>query len=331
VQRHRNYLLKVLFVIQVFNAMDGWALGLVMQDIKLDLSLSDTQLGIMTGFAFALMYALAGLSIARWADRGDRVAIVSVTAAIWSVLVTACGTARNFLQLLLLRIGVGVGEAGCVPASQSLIADYFDRGERPRANALYMMGTGVSALIGYGLAGWLNELYGWRTMFMILGLPGLIVAALAWLTLREPRFQNPEEEPGTRFVLASRSLFKTTAKASAPPPRLWSVAVTLWSNKTVRHLLLFWAVSGFFTTAMWQWQPMFFVRSHGLNTGELGLWFAAVYGLGGMSGAFLGGACASRYANSNERLQLEVGAWICCALVLVSALIYWVPDSHLAF
>jgi predicted MFS family arabinose efflux permease len=178
---YKNYLLAVLLVILAFNYVDRLALGLLLQDIKVDLDLSDTQLGLLSGIAFALFYSVMGIPIARWADRGNRVTIITITTGLWSAAVALCGVAGSFLHLLLIRIGVAVGEAGCIPPAHSLIADYFTRAERPRAVARYMLGTPLSFVIGYFLAGWLNELYGWRATFLLLGLPGLGLAALAWL------------------------------------------------------------------------------------------------------------------------------------------------------
>jgi MFS family permease len=331
VLRSRSYLLAVLFAVYVFNNSDGLALGLVLQDIKRDLSLTDTQLGLLTGIAFSLMYSLVGLAVARWADRGDRVAIISLAAAVWSVLVAACGAATNFMHLFLLRVGVGIGEAGCVPASESLIADYFDRAERPLANGVYGMAAGVACLVGYGLGGWLNEFYDWRVMFMILGLPGLALAALAWFTLREPRFERSgSSEAVGRFARASRSLLKTTASASAQLS-LKETAAALWSKTTLRHLLLFWSVWGFTGSGVFQWLPAFFVRSYGLNTGELGTWFAVLVGSGGTLGPLLGGVWASRYAANNERLQLRAGAVAFFGLTILSPFIYLSPNYYLPF
>jgi MFS family permease len=330
VRRHRNYVLAVLFVVFVLNSVDSVALGLVLQEIKVDLLLSDAQLGVLTGIAFALLYAIAGLTIAKWADCGDRVAIVSIATALWSVLVAACGSAASFVQLLLLRVGVGIGEAGCWPASQSLIADYFDRADRPRANAVCLMAAGVSAVVGYGVAGWLNERFGWRMMFVMLGMPGLAVAALAWFTLRDPRLETQQSGESSRgFSRASRSLQKITARAS-PQPRLMEVGAILWSNTTLRRALLFWSFSTFCATALAQWQPAFFVRSHGMKTEEVGFWFALEYGLGSTVGPFLGGAWASRYAANNERLQFRVAAVTYCVLMVLSAFMYLASNVYCA-
>src|SRR5579872_6202631 len=137
---NKHYLLGILTVILSFNYMDRIALGVVLQDIKLDLHLTDTQLGFLSGIAFALFYSVLGVPIARWADRGNRVTIISLSVALWSAAVALCGAARSFVQLMLIRVIVGVGESGCVPASLSLIAGHFPREERPRAVSFYMQG-----------------------------------------------------------------------------------------------------------------------------------------------------------------------------------------------
>src|SRR5262245_16277442 len=187
---YKRYLLVLLTAIMVCNYVDRLALGLLLQDIKVDLELSDTQLGFLTGIAFAVFYAVMGIPIARWADRGNRVTIIWVTSALWSVAAALCGYAANFVQLLLARIAVGVGEAGCMPASQSLISDYFSRSERPRALSIFMLGIPISVVIGYFAAGWFNELYGWRATYIILGLPAVALALVTGLTLREPRLNK---------------------------------------------------------------------------------------------------------------------------------------------
>lgn len=321
---YKKYLLTVLLVILASNYVDRFALGLVLQDIKVELHLSDTELGFLTGIAFALFYSVMGIPIARWADRGNRVAIISMTAAMWSVMVALCGMAASFVQLLLIRIGVAVGEAGCIPPAHSLIAEYFSRAERPRAVAIYMLGGPISMVIGYFFAGWLNELYGWRTMFVMLGAPGLVVAALAWFTLREPRRLKP--------TLAVASPARPEATALPPAqPSLKEVCLTLWANTTFRHLLICFSVCSFFAYGISQWQPAFFIRSYGLKTGELGTWLAVIYGFGGMVGTYLGGELASRHAANDERSQLKAMAIAVASFGLLSIFIYLSSNQYLAF
>lgn len=316
--QYKRYLLGALMILLAFNYADRLALGLLLQEIKLDLDLTDTQLGFLSGIAFALFYSILGIPIARWADRGNRVTIITVTAALWSVAVTLCGLAGNFLQLLLIRIGVAIGEAGCIPPAHSLIADYFCRRERPRAVAIYMLGGPLSFAIGYLLAGSLDERYGWRVTFMLLGAPGLVIALLARFTLKEPR----RREPHTIVRESADSLGQ---------PSLMEVCRTLWANATFRHLLLGLSVQYFFGYGIQQWQPAFFIRSHGVSIGELGIWFALIWGVGGFLGTYLGGEWASRYAAHDERLQLNVLAIIYCGFTVIWCCIYLLPTPKPAF
>ena len=326
---YRYYLLALLMVILALNNADGLALGLALQNIKFDLHLSDTQLGFLSGIAFTLFYAVMGIPIARWADRSNRIAIITVTTALWSVMVALCGRAVTFHQLLLVRVGVAVGEAGCIPPAYSLIADHFSRGERPRAVAIYLLGGNLSFVIGYLIAGQLNEIYGWRMMFLMLGIPGLVPAALAWFTLREPRGSTHDgaSKGSVRQVV---HLEPSGSQASEPSPPLREVIRVLWNKVTFRHLLFSFAVASFFSSGVLQWLPAFFVRSYGIPTGRLGLWFGAIWGLGGLFGTYLGGELASRLAANNERLQLRAMALAYCSFAVFSALIYVAPTYPLA-
>lgn len=321
---YKSYLLIVLMIISSFNSLDRWALGIVLQDIKIDLHLTDTQLGFLSGIAFALFYAIMGIPIARWADRGNRITIITLTTALWSAGVALCGVATSFMQLLLIRIGVAVGEAGCLPPAHSLIADHFTRVERPRAVACYMLSTPLSLVVGYYAAGWLNELYGWRATFVILGLPGLLLAALAWFTLKEPR----------RLKSSAAKLSPcagSSSTATEPQPSHKEVVATLWANTAFRHLLLCHAVWNFFGYGLQQWLAAFFIRSHGFSTGELGTWFAVIYGIGGLLGVYLGGELATRYAAGNERLQLRACAVAFGFYAVLMACAFLAPNYYLAF
>jgi len=325
---YKQYLLTVLSVILAFNYVDRLALGIVLQDIKVDLDLSDTQLGFLTGVAFALFYSVMGIPLARWADRGNRVTIIGITTAVWSAAVALCGLAQTFLQLLLIRIGVAVGEAGCIPTAHSLIADNFPRAERPRAVAWYMLGGPSSFVLGYFLAGWLNEFYGWRATFVLLGLPGLGLATLAWFTLREPRRGRPAREAASRFAVPSLSEPETLSSAQ---PSLKEVSLILRATTTFRHLLFSLSVMFFFSYGIGQWTPAFFIRSHGLETGALGTWFTMIYGVGGIVGTYWGGELASRHAAHNERLQLKAVAIVYASFGVISPFIYLLPNHYLAF
>lgn len=313
---YKRYLLGVLMVVLVFQCVDRVALGLVLQSIKIDLDLSDTQLGFLSGIAFALFYSVLGVPIARWADRGNRVAIISLTAFLWSAAVALSAMAGSFVQLLLIRVVVAVGEAGCVPPAYSLLADYFTRAERPRAAAIYGLGAPLGSVVGLFLAGWLNEIYGWRMTFVLLGAPGLLLAALAWWTLKEPR------RAGHTWK---------SSETQAIQPSMKEVWVTLWANTTFRHLLLCFAVMLFFLYGIFVWLPAFFIRSYGLTTGEVGTWLALTFGLGGMAGSYLGGALAARYAANNESLQLRAMAVAVASAGVLSVFAYLSSSPYVAF
>jgi MFS family permease len=326
---YKHYLLTLLTVLLTFNYVDRVALGIVLQDIKIDLTLSDAQLGLLSGIAFALFYSVMGIPIARWADRGNRVTIISFTAALWSVTVALCGMAGSFVQLMLIRIGVGVGEAGCIPPAHSLIADYFTRAERPRAMGIYAQGQNLCLVIGYFGAGWLNEWYGWRIMFILMGVPGLVLAALAWFTIKEPR--RMKSVPVTADSLASPAI-SALAAVSPVQPSMKEVFATLWANATFRHLLYALSILWFFGYGILQWQPAFFERSFALTSGEVGTWFAVMNGLGGIAGTYWGGELASRYAANNEPLQLRTMAIVNGAFNgVIWALIYFSHNHYLAF
>jgi MFS family permease len=312
---NKNYLLALLTAVLVFNSLDRVALGVMLQDIKGDLHLSDTQLGFLSGIAFALFYSVMGIPIARWADRGNRVTIIALTTALWSVAVALCGVAGTFVQLLLIRIGVAIGEAGCIPPALSLIASYFDRAERPRAAAIYGLGGPLSAVLGFWLAGWLNELYGWRWTFVLLGVPGVPLALLAWFTLKEPR----------QAAQASRLRVSTEAL-----PTLRVVGITLWKNATFRNLLLSLSVLLFFLYGVFTWLPAFFIRSYGMSSAQAGMWLSCTFGLGGMLGAFLGGELATRYAAQKESLQLRSIAITVASAGIVSIVTYLSSSKYVA-
>jgi MFS family permease len=308
--------LALLTVIVAFNYTDRFALGIALQDIKRDLQLSDSQLGFLSGIAFALFYSTMGIPIARWADRGNRITIIAVATSVWSAAVAACGLARSFLQLMLVRVVVGVGEAGCVPPGLSLIADFFSRAERARAVSVYMQGISASLVLGYLASGWLNQMFGWRAMFLLIGLPGVLLAVLAQWSLKEPRREQT-----------------ATAHVESSAPAISDVCRTLWATRSFRHLLCANAVMWFISYGTMQWTPAFFIRDFSLETGELGTWFALLYGIGGIVGTYCGGEWAARQGADNEALQLKGMAVLIAISGVLNAFAYLpalAPNSLLA-
>jgi MFS family permease len=203
------------------NLLDRQIINVLAEPIKAELGLRDWQLGALTGLAFALLYSVAALPIARLADRGDRVRIVGAAILAWSVFTAACGFAGGFIQLLLLRVGVGVGEAGCAPPSQALIADRYPPEKRASALGVFALGSPIGAAIGLAAGGLLGEYVGWRATLIIVGLPGLAIGLLVLATLRDLRRDSPSIAPpalSTREVLhalAARRAFVLMALGAA--------------------------------------------------------------------------------------------------------------------
>mgnify|MGYP003915889399 CR=1 FL=1 len=293
-------MLLLLTAVLTSNLLERFVLSLAIEPIKQEFQLSDSQIGFLTGLAFALFYAVAGVPIARWSDRGNRNIIVSVTTGLWSAMVVISGFVGNYFQLLLVRVGIAVGESGCWPPAQSLIADCFSRAERPKAMAVYNMAGPMAVIIGYFGGGWLVEYFGWRTTFILLGIPGIFLAILVKLTLREPRLTLSKsqvvEQPSFKQVLS-----------------------TLGRQRTFRCIVMAFCATYFFGYGIIQWMPTFFIRSHGMEIGEVGTWFALAWGLFGFLGTYLGGLFASRYAAGKEALQMRG-----CALVLIVCCLLYV-------
>jgi MFS family permease len=309
---YRTYLVILLATVSAFNYVDRLALGIVLESVKADLGLSDTQLGLLGGLAFALFYSLMGVPIARWADRGNRVRIIGLTTALWSGAVALCGAAGSFAQLLLIRVGVAVGEAGCQPPAMSLLADYFSRSERPRANAIYALGGPIGCLIGFFVAGLLNELVGWRLTFAIMGLPGLLLALIVVTTLNEPR-----------------QAVRTAAPLTVPTRM--DVVRVLGASRSFIALVLTLTLLYFFMYGLLQWLPTFFVRSYKLSFSEVGLWFSLCFGFGGIAGLYAGGRYCMRFAANQERKQLRFMAVAILFAGLTSGAIYLTRDHRAGF
>lgn len=295
----RRYAVGMLLVIYIFNFLDRQIVNILAEPIKLELNLADWQLGMLTGLAFAAFYTVLGIPIARYAEKADRVKIISVAVAVWSAFTVACGLAANFTQLLLARIGVGVGEAGCSPPAHSLITDYTPKEERASALAFYSMGIPLGSLAGMALGGLIADAFGWRAAFFVAGAPGIILAVIAFLTLPEPR----------------RGLEKKVVPVKGP-----SFADALKELKSKKS---FWWISiGAALSAMVGYGHIafygsFYLRNHGEGLaalaasvnemigvsfgpiGFVGTALGLIIGICGAAGTFLGGVLADRAARKD--------------------------------
>ena len=311
---YKRYVMSLLLVVYTFNFIDRQILSLLMESIKSDLLLSDTQLGFLSGIAFAVFYCTLGIPIARWADRGNRVTIISLALLVWSGMTALCGLTTNFFQLLLARIGVGVGEAGCSPPAHSLIADYFSPAERPKAVSLYMMGVPLGILGGYLIGGWVNEIYGWRIAFLTVGIPGVLLAILVKRTIREPL----------------RGQFDGQLNSYKKHPSLKVALTHLCHQRALWHLTAGITLATFAGIGAIQWLPSYFIRSHGMATGELGTWLSFISGIGGIVGIYLGGALSQKFGSHDERIQLRILAIGTALMPLVLIIALQLPDPHMS-
>lgn len=293
---YARYVLGVLLVVYVFNFIDRQVLAILLEEIRLDLEVSDTLMGLLIGPAFVIFYTLAGIPIALWADRGVRRNIVALAVGVWSAATCACGLAQGFWQLALARVFVGVGEAGGTPPSHALLSDVFPPQRRATALAFYAQGIYLGVMIAYLAGGVLGEVFDWRTAFVLVGAPGLLLALLVRFTVREPTrgwWEGARGGPRHGFgevfrVLRSRASF------------LWLVLAGCGA-----------ALAGY---GFLNWAPAFLIRVHGMSLGEIGLWMGLIVGLGGSGGAFLGGVLADRLGERDERWY----AWLSALVSLVA-------------
>ena len=282
--RYPLYVLTILLCVYSVNWMDRYVLVIILEPIKQDLHLSDTALGLLSGFAFALVYSLAGIPIARWADRGSRRSLISLGLFIWSLMTALSGFAVTFAQLTVARFGVALGESACSPPACSLIADYFPPNRRATAFAVYGVGISIGMALGLVVGGWANEHYGWRAAFMIAGLPGLMLALIVRFTIREPARGQAERLPvdtgfysltDTLRIILSRKSFIAAA-----------VGVGLFS---------------FSGNAFETWTPVYLMRLYHMSTGTIGAWMGPIEGVGGLIGTMAGGLLADRLGARNIR------------------------------
>lgn len=283
----RSWSLALLFVAGVLNLFDRQIVNILAQDIKVSLSISDAQLGLLTGTAFGLFYAVLGIPLGRLADRVDRVKLMAVILVLWSALTAVCGMANNFVQLFLARMGVGVGEAGSQPASTALISDFFPPERRTSAMSILLASAPVGGFLGLLVGGYVGSRWGWRTAFVVAGMPGLVLAGLMALTLRDPR--------------SSRS-----TKGLTPTVSLLATTRTLLSHSRFRWLVVGLICVSFFPYASGAWLPPFFIRLHGMTTAEIGRFAGLAVGLGGALGTLGSGFLCDLMRARLREVELKV-------------------------
>jgi MFS family permease len=296
----------ILVVVYTFNFIDRQIVGILAVPIKADLNLTDTQLGLMGGLAFALFYTGLGIPVAMLADRWKRTWIMTAALTIWSAMTAACGLAQNFWQLFLGRLGVGVGEAGGVAPAYSLISDYFPSHQRARALSVYSFGIPIGSALGILFGGYIASKIDWRYAFFAVGLAGILVAPIFKLTVAEPeRGQYDKHEGGMPTPTLGTIVRKLLHK-----PSFWIISLAASSSSMMGYGLFFWL-------------PSFFVRSFGLDLLEASVFYGGILliggiagvWLGGIAGVWLGGALADRLGAGRRGMYVKIPAFAFLATV----------------
>jgi MFS family permease len=312
--RYRNYVLFLLFIVYGLSYVDRQILSILMEPIRKEFDFSDTQLGLLSGVAFAIFYATLGIPIARFADRHSRVNIIAISLVVWSAATALTGKATSFAQIFLARIGVGVGEAGCNPSAYSIISDYFELKHRATAQSLYSMGVYLGQFIGFVTAGYVAHEYGWRAAFYVVGIPGVIVAIIVKLTLREP--PRGLSEPNYKPAPPQSAIAVLYKLASLPAFRNLSFAAGL-------HALVSYGLNNYYSA--------FLMRSHGTSLTETSNALAVITLTGGLAGTYLGGKLSDIYAQrhgGDPRYQMWVPAIALLINIPVWLLALLLPEKY---
>jgi MFS family permease len=294
--------LAILLVAYIFNFIDRQIIGVLAVPIKAELGLSDRQLGLMGGIAFALFYSGLAIPIAWLADRKSRVNIIAVSVALWSAFTALCGLAQNFWHLFLARMGVGIGEAGGVAPSYALISDFYPKERRARALAFFSLGIPIGSALGVFFGGWIASHLDWRSAFVIVGLAGLPAALMVRLFVPEPvrggfdSVDGAASEPAPPFLEVVAKLGRT--------PSFWLLSFGAASGSILGYGLIFWL-------------PSFFSRSFGLELAEVGWFYGSIVLVGGVAGTWLGGWFGDRVGADNPGAYALVPA--VCFLIAAPA------------
>ncbi len=303
---YTRYVLLLLTGVYTFNFIDRQILVILQEPIKAELGLSDTQLGLLTGFAFAILYVTLGIPVARWADKGSRKLIIAISLALWSGMTALSGLAQNYLQLFLARVGVGIGEAGCSPPSHALVSDYYPPEKRASALAVYSTGIYLGIFVGFIVGGYIAKEFGWRVAFYAVGIPGILYSLLVYFTVKEP----PKGYSDTQAIEAKE---ETT---------FWDVLRFLLSKKTFVFLAL---ATGFHTFGLYgvgNFYAPFLARIFDMDTAQVGVYMGLAIGLGGMIGTFGGGYIADKLRHKDLRWYL----WLSVVMAVLN-----LPVSYFLF
>lgn len=332
---YKQSVLWLLVLAYTFNFIDRTIISTIGQAIKVDLKLTDTELGLLGGLAFALLYTTLGIPIARLAERHSRVNIITIAIVIWSGFTALCGLAGNFFQLLLFRVGVGVGEAGLSPPAHSLISDYFEPKRRASALSIYSFGIPLGTMFGAVAGGWIAQNLDWRAAFMIVGLPGILVAILLKVFVKEPPRGHADRELSQAAADAASDAAGLARADEAPavhaaPPSILAVAKRIFGKWGFFHMVAGITLASFAGYGTGQYQAPYFIRMFGLDLATVGLIFGVAGGLAAGAGTLLGGFLTDWASKASARwyaLVPAIGLIIACPLYI---LVYTRDDWRLA-
>ncbi len=298
-----------------FNFLDRSGLAILIEPIKQEFELTDTQMGILTGFAFSLTYAVFAIPLARLADTRNRVRLLSACIAVWSVATVLAGTVNSFLQMALTRVVVGIGEAGGNPTSVSMLGDYYTPETRTRGLSFFNLGAGAGGTLGLALIGYIADQFGWRVAFFAMGLPGILLAVLILTTLREPvrgRYQDPSLSYDTDIG--------------------WFTAVREVSSRwTMRHLLIAYGIVSFGGSGVGAWFGAFFMRTHHLTLTEVGAVVGLIVGLSSLAGTLLGALYTPMLVRRDRRWELWLPGIVYSVIVPVYMFVFYSDDIILVY
>jgi MFS family permease len=309
--RDRWYVLAVLTVVYALNIADRFSISTLIEPIRKELHLSDGRVAWLTGGALGVFYVTVGIWVAVLADRANRRNIVALAVAVWSGVTALCGLTHNYIQLLLARFGVGIGEAGGTAPSTSILADKFPPARRPMALTIFALGACLGAWLGSSVAGAAAERGGWRAAFLVLGIPGVVVALIVWLTVREPRRGQLDALAEARASVSLTETLRFVAR-----------------QRSAVHLLVGGSVATFWSWGLMWWTPAFLQRSHHMTVGQAGELLGTMHLIAGTLSTLLAALLMGLRAAADPRYVARLLGWVTALTTIPSIVLYWVvPDT----
>ncbi len=307
----RWYVLFIMMLVYTISIADRYVLSTLIGPISKELQLSDTGAAWL-GIPLALFYVVMGLPLSWLCDRTNRRSLLAASVAVWSLMTTLTGYTRGFWDLLLARVGVGIGEAGGTPACNSIIADYFPADRRSMAMTVFALGAPIGAWLGSDIAGYVSTLHGWRAAFLVLGIPGLILALVIMVTIKEP----------VRGRLDAVAEDKT--------PTVMETLKFIWSQKSAVHAMIGSGLSAFWGWGLMWFTPLFLQRTYGMNEGEAGGLLGQIYLVGGIGASLITAYIVARPAFTDPRKIARLLAVVTAVATVPSFLAYWTHDLGFA-